>query len=105
ANIGSIATYLTGWTSRKFKRFVASSEPRPAPASVSVSAAVSDSVSVSAAVSDSVSDSDSVSRAGSRKRLAQDPIGDLVLPRGPTIQMLELLPGLVLMLDESAPLI
>ncbi|HEY1694546.1 MAG TPA: MerR family transcriptional regulator [Polyangiaceae bacterium] len=133
AHIQSVVEQIAGWTTRRFKRYVAETDPKPAPEAQAPAAVPApddgqdpsrggDAAPAPGSVDPArirpaparVGSHDASTKADRRTAdaldgdaggatAADDPLEDLALPPGPTCRVLPLLPGLVLMVDGDAP--
>ncbi|HEY6459814.1 MAG TPA: MerR family transcriptional regulator [Polyangiaceae bacterium] len=103
--IGAIMDRIEGWSTARFKKFVAETDPPAAPAaSPSPPAAPAPGRSAGGDAARPARRTPDALYAGDGVAPAPDePLDDLALPPGPVCRVLALLPGLVLMVDGDAP--
>ena len=97
--IDVITERIAGWTTAAFRRFVKQTDPAPTPAPPPPAPPPAAPAEPASAAGEPVPPAD----ASLRRR---EPIGELALPEGPSFRVLQLLPGLGLMVDlRAAPVV
>jgi DNA-binding transcriptional MerR regulator len=101
--VDAIAERVAEWTTAKFKRFVAATEPPPPAEAPNDEAKPPPAPSLILGLTAAVSAPTVASFAAPPTALQDsEPIGDLALPAGPSFRIVPLLPGLGLIVESGA---